>query len=277
MKYFYFTILFIFTITFSQAEKMPIKGILLDKKSGTPLAGVEIFVSKDVNQKTTTGLNGSFTINVDSIPVEITINYPGYKLVVYLVNNQNHNTILLETLFEDLQEVKINAYLDKNTDIIARSIEKNAVSISNIVSAKAIELSADFNVANVIQRVSGVTLERTSNGDAQYATLRGMDKRYNYTLVNGIKIPSPDNKNRFIPLDIFPSDMLARLEVTKSLTADMEGDGIGGAINMVMKDAPSIKAFNLSASTGYNSLFVEKQFLSYKKDAINVKSPFELY
>ncbi len=277
MKYFYLTVLFIFTITFSHAEKMPIKGILLDKKSGTPLAGVDIFVSKDVKQKTTTGLNGSFTISVDSIPVELTINYPGYKSVVYLVNNQNDNNISLETLFEDLQEVQINANLDKNTDIIARSIEKNAVSISNIVSAKAIELSPDFNVANVIQRVSGVTLERTSNGDAQYATLRGMDKRYNYTLVNGIKIPSPDNKNRFIPLDIFPSDMLARLEVTKSLTADMEGDGIGGAINMVMKDAPSIKAFNINASTGYNSLFVERKFLSYKKDAINVKSPFELY
>ena len=277
MKFFYLTILFIFTITFSHAEKMPIKGILLDKKSGIPLAGVDIFVSKDVKQKTKTGLNGSFTINVDSIPVEITINYPGYKSVVYLVHNQNDNTISLETLFEDLQEVQINANLDKNTDIIARAIEKNAVSISNIVSAKAIELSPDFNVANVIQRVSGVTLERTSNGDAQYATLRGMDKRYNYTLVNGIKIPSPDNKNRFIPLDIFPSDMLARLEVTKSLTADMEGDGIGGAINMVMKDAPSIKAFNVNASTGYNSLFVERKFLSYKTDAINVKSPFELY
>jgi len=139
MKFFYLTILFIFTITFSHAEKMPIKGILLDKKSGIPLAGVDIFISKDIKQKTTTGLNGSFTISVDSIPVEITINYPGYKSVVYLVNNQNDNTISLETLFEDLQEVQINANLDKNTDIIARSIEKNAVSISNIVSAKAIE------------------------------------------------------------------------------------------------------------------------------------------
>lgn len=36
-----------------------------------------------------------------------------------------------------------------------------------------------------------------------------------------------------MPLDIFPSELLDRLEVTKSLTADMEGDGIGGAVNMV--------------------------------------------
>ena len=70
------------------------------------------------------------------------------------------------------------------------------------MSAKAIELSPDITVANVIQRMSGVTVERNSSGEGQYAILRGMDKRYNYTLVNGVKIPSPDNKNRFVPLSV---------------------------------------------------------------------------
>ena len=107
-----------------------------------------------------------------------------------------------------------------------------------MVSAKSMQLSPDLNVANVLQRVSGVTMERDNSGEAQYAILRGMDKRYNYTLVNGVKIPSPDNKNRYVPLNIFPSELLDRLEVTKSLTADMEGDAAGGAVNMVMKDAP---------------------------------------
>src|SRR5690554_7163703 len=65
-----------------------------------------------------------------------------------------------------------------------------------------------------------------------------MNKRYNNTLVNGIKIPSPDNQNRYVPLDIFPAVFLERLEVYKSLTADMEADAIGGTVNMVMKDAP---------------------------------------
>jgi outer membrane receptor for ferrienterochelin and colicin len=66
-----------------------------------------------------------------------------------------------------------------------------------------------------------------------------MDKRYNYTLVNGVKIPSPDNKHRYVPLNLFPSELLDRVEVSKSLTADMEGDATGGVINMLMKDAPA--------------------------------------
>ena len=50
-----------------------------------------------------------------------------------------------------------------------------------------------------------------------------------------------------VPLDIFPADMLDRLEVTKSLTPNMEGDAIGGAVNMVMKDAPSTFTVNATA------------------------------
>ena len=69
--------------------------------------------------------------------------------------------------------------------------------------------------------MSGVTVERNSSGEGQYAILRGMDKRYNYTLVNGVKIPSPDNKNRFVPLDIFPSEMLDRLEAVSYTHLDV--------------------------------------------------------
>ena len=107
------------------------------------------------------------------------------------------------------------------------------------MSAKAIELSPDITVANVIQRMSGVTVERNSSGEGQYAILRGMDKRYNYTLVNGVKIPSPDNKNRFVPLDIFPSRDAGPSGGDQILDGEYGGDGIGGAVNLIMKDAPS--------------------------------------
>ena len=85
---------------------------------------------------------------------------------------------------------------------------KNAASVLNVMSQQSIQLSPDVNVASVLQRVSGVTMERDASGEASYAILRGMDKRYNYTLVNGVKIPSPDDKNRYVPLNIFPSDLM---------------------------------------------------------------------
>ena len=88
-----------------------------------------------------------------------------------------------------------------------------------------------------------------------------MDKRYNYTLVNGVKISSPDNKNRFVPLDLFPGEMLDRLEVSKSLTADMDGDGIGGAVNLVMKDAPAKRQL-ASGESGFSFIAADRRSLT---------------
>lgn len=92
-----------------------------------------------------------------------------------------------------------------------------------------------------------------------------------------MKIPSPDNKNRFVPLDIFPSELLDRLEVTKSLTANMEGDGIGGATNMVMKDVPEKRILTANVSTGYNTLFLDDDFQFFDIESIHHQSPNEEY
>ena len=145
------------------------------------------------------------------------------------------------------------------------------------MSANSIEISPDLDVAGVLQRMSGVVLDKGSSDNEQYAILRGMDKRYNYTLVNGVKIPSPDNSNRYVPLNIFPSDLLDRLEVTKSLTADMEGDATGGVVNMVMKDAPSRFTFNVNASAGYNTMNIEHKFTGFDHGNITSESPREAY
>jgi len=268
--------LFVFIVISHGLFSMDIKGTIIDQNTKVPLSLVNIRSTSSPNLYTISGLNGEFKIKSDKLPIELSFSLVGYKTIQITLSNASANIIELEPYAAELNEVIVRASIDKNNDVAARNIEKYSTSIANVVSAKTIEQSPDITVANVIQRISGITLERTSNGDAQYATLRGMDKRYNFTLVNGLKIPSPDNKNRFVPLDIFPADMLARLEVIKSPTSDMEGDGIGGAINMVMKDAPNLTTFSINLSSGYNDLFFSRDFQSYNHQAIDLKSPYEL-
>ena len=172
-----------------------------------------------------------------------------------------------------LAEVTVQGRRDPEGEVAARRIEQVAPSIVNVVSAQAIQVSPDIQVANVLQRVSGVTLERSTNGDGRYALVRGMDKRYNYTLVNGIKIPSPDPYNRYVPLDIFPADLLQRLEVTKALTPSMEGDAIGGVVNLVMKDAPAVRTLSGQLGTGYGQLFLDRSFLGFDRGQLSQQSP----
>ena len=254
-----------------------IKGIVKDFETGEELIGATLVWKEDPSKGTTTGLDGSFTIGFIENATTLICRYLGYETLEFPIENTSSElVILLKPNALLLNEVVVYASAT-NTDIGARNIERLSTNVMNVVSAKAIELSPDMTVANVVQRISGVTVERSSSGDGQYAILRGMDKRYNYTLVNGIKIPSPDNKNRFVPLDIFPSELLDRLEVTKALTADMEGDAVGGAINLVMKDAPQQQQITANLSTGYNALFLNRDFHSFDTKSVARQSPYEIY
>lgn len=132
--------------------------------------------------------------------------YLGYNEGVYEISSETENLrIELEPQSHDLHEVKVEARYDRATDMGARYIERSAPTVMNVMSARSIEISPDITVANVLQRISGVTMERESSGEGQYAVLRGMDKRYNYTLVNGVKIPAPRTKTVTLPSIFSPA------------------------------------------------------------------------
>jgi TonB-dependent receptor len=258
-----------------------IKGKVIVLNSGEVLVGSTILI-KELKIGTVTGLDGSYTIkNVPEGNYSLVCSYLSYQTIEKKISANGNNILLVDfSLVEkssELNEVNVVSKFNRNTEVSARNAERQSDQVINVVSAKTIELSPDLTVANVIQRVSGVALERNSSGDGQYAIIRGMDKRFNYTMVNGMKIPSPDNKNRFVPLDIFPSELLDRLEVSKSLNANMEGDGIGGAVNMVMKDAPGKRLITANLGTGYNTLYLKNDYQLFDASAINAKSPNERY
>lgn len=255
-----------------------IRGIVRDAENNEEIIGANIHLKSSPNSGIVSGLDGTFTLYVDQLPQTIVITYLGYiESEIEVTDTESVVPVTITPNNFELNEIVVTGESRGTTDNSARSKEKNAVNVINIVSARTIEISPDLTVANVVQRISGVTIERNNSGDGQYAILRGMDKRYNYTLVNGVKIPSPDNKNRYVPLDIFPAELLDRLEVTKSLTADMEGDAIGGSVNMVMKDAPSLKQLTANIASGFTSLFLERDIQTFDFRSIDRISPLEKY
>lgn len=260
------------------AQARDLKGTVKDKKTGEAIIGACI-VDKDTPTKgTVTGMDGSFTIDIKKTKCVLVCSFVGYDTQEITVTDDTKElSILMGTSNMILEGVTVVGENHGRTESAARFIEKNSLNVVNVVSSRSIEQSPDLTVANVIQRMSGVTMERGNTGEGQYAILRGMDKRYNYTLVNGVKIPSPDSKNRFVPLDIFPSELLDRLEVSKSLTADQEGDGIGGAVNLVMKDAPEQRMLNANIATGYSSLYMKDDFTSFNHNDIVKQSPNEIH
>ena len=258
-------------------------GIVKDNKTGEPLIGTVIRVKELPNVGTTTGLDGSFTLHElpDKGKYTLVVTFMAYKtkeIVVDVANDEKVDIPMDEDL-KQLGEVVVTGHREYRSDRSAVETVKNAGNVLNVMSQQSIQLSPDVNVANVLQRVSGVTMERDASGEASYAILRGMDKRYNYTLVNGVKIPSPDDKNRYIPLNIFPSDLMDRLVVSKSLTADMEGDAAGGVVDMVMKDAPSRFQLQANAAIGTTDYFWKdgREYLTSNRSDYTKKAPYEAF
>jgi TonB-dependent receptor len=271
-------LLFFFFATSTFAST--ISGYILDKDSKEQLVGASIILEPGVI-KTASMLNGKYLLNnIATGTYKLKISYVGYRLVDTTITiNADENVKLnfyMESNYSTLNTVTISSTGSRESDAFAKRSEQRANNLVNIVSANSIAISPDITVANVMARVSGVSIERGNTGDGQYAIIRGMDPRYNTTLINGIKIPSPDNKNRYVPLDIFPADLVERIEVSKSLTPDMEGDASGGVINMIMKTAPDQLRVEGNAGIGYSQLFSNRDFQSFNTSTINPKSPAEI-
>ena len=258
-----------------------VKGNVTDKQSGEPAVGAAVMLH-GTTYGTTAGLDGSYTIHgIPAGEYDFEVVYATFSSYTEHIIIKDTQTLVinvqLSPLSSTLKEVEVKAKYKNGSDEQARNIEKNSEVLLNVISARTIELLPDITVANVLQRVSGVQVERDANGEARYAAIRGMDKRYNYTTVDGVKIASPDDKARFLPLDIFPAEILDRIEVIKSLTPDMEGDAVGGVTNLVMKNAPDRPLVYATVATGYNENLLDEHYNSFNKNAIATQDPYEIH
>ena len=269
----FLSLLFLLTACVLRGQSVSVfKGIVTDAATGIPVVSAEILDSEG-SRLGFSKLDGTFRISANADKINVLITHPDYENRTLPLDANIRASITLTSILEQIGGVDITIRKGENSEASGRFTEKVSMNLRNVISAQEIEISPDLTVANVIQRVSGVSIERNDNGDGQHAIVRGMDKRYNYTLVNGIKIPSPDNKNRYVPLDIFPSDLLDRLEVSKALTPNMEGDAIGGVIDMKLKDAPNRFMLNVNAGTGYSQIFLDRPYRTFDASEVSLKSP----
>jgi len=278
VKKLYLFLSFLLFTLFAQAQNATLKGQITNKLTNEQLIGAVIHFD-DYNNAVITDEKGNYTlINIVPGEYKVKVKFIGYeefeKKIKLSAGQVLVLDIQLDTKNNNLADVNIFGTINKETDAASRSTEKNANNITNVVGAQAILKSPDINAANVLQRVSGVTIQRNSGGDDAYAVIRGIEPRYNNTLINGAKIASPDDKSRFVSLNVVPSELLQRIEVSKSLTPDMEGDAIGGTVNLIFKDAPDSLLLNASASIGYSAIFFDRKYTTFSKKDLQQQSVY---
>lgn len=245
--------------------------------SESPLPGTSIII-RALNLGAVSDLTGKFQLL--AVPVgkhKLEIFYLGAKSQIIDVEvkageNLDLGIIRLKESVNELGEIIVSASIQGQQK--AFNQQKNSDQIKTIVSADLMGQFPDINVAEALQRVSGVNIERSS-GEGTNIRIRGTPNNYTTISIDGAQLPNTDGDKRTEALDLIPAELLATMEITKSLLPENDGDAIGGAINLRTPTASSKRGkFKGSVAGGYATLLERESVrsqLGYSKRVLDGK------
>ena len=150
-----------------------------------------------------------------------------------------------------LEEVVVDGYFGSLSKALKQ--QKKNLNITNVVTADQAGKYPDDNVGEALRRISGISVQN-DQGEARNIVMRGFGTQLNSVTLNGDRLPSAEGDNRNVQLDLIPTNMIEAIVVKKSLTPDMEGDAIGGSVNLITRSNPNEFRASLTVGGGGNPI-----------------------
>jgi len=135
---------------------------------------------------------------------------------------------------------------------------RGSTQVLNVLTAEDIARTGEGDIAGALSRVTGLSVV----GDGR-VFVRGLGDRYSLALLNGLPLPSPEPLSRVVPLDIFPTNVIASSLVQKTYSANYPGEFGGGVINLTTRAVPVENFFTISMSGEYDSETTFENGLTY--------------
>jgi TonB-dependent receptor len=253
------------------AQTGTIKGKVLDKTNNQSLAGAAVVV-KGTTLGAAADLDGNYKIpNVPEGKYTLTVSYIGYvstsvSLIVTAGKTLEHDFYLEPEAIQG-QTVVVTAQAQGQLSAIQQQLASNK--IANIVSEARIQELPDFNAAQALSRLPGVSTLQSS-GEANKVVIRGLAPQYNRVSIDGISLASTGgtqigvvsqtnvasnrlNTDRSVDLSMITPYMIKSIQVYKTLTPDMNANAIGGFVNMELREAPSNLHTDVLWQSGYTA------------------------
>jgi TonB-dependent receptor len=212
------------------------------------------------NVSVTTNGQGEFTItNVAPGTYTITVTYLGFSPFttsgVTVTAGQVAKVDAVLTVATQNEQVVVTAGRSYGE---AEAVNETRASdtLINILPATVIRSLPNANIADAVGRLPGVTLER-DEGEGKYVQIRGTEPRLSNLTIDGVIIPSPEGGVRQVKLDTIPADLIESVQINKTLQANMDGDAIGGSVNLVTKTAPERPTLSLYGAGGFSPIITK--------------------
>ena len=256
--------------TFSQSV---ITGKVIDGEFNEllPFANVLLLTAEGENiDGTSTDFDGAFTFEVLKGTYILEFSFVGYdsKRITDVIVGQNEEYTLTATLLpasNSLDEVIVTTTAKNNTEASVLLIQKRAVNLIDGLSAQSIQKTGDSDLASAIKRIPGVSVQ-----DGKFVYVRGLGDRYSKTLLGGLEVPGLDPDKNTLQLDIFPTNLLDNILISKSASADLNSDFTGGIVDVILKDFSVLPEYSFSIRGSYNpDMNLNDNFIGNENEAFN--------
>ena len=139
-----------------------------------------------------------------------------------------------------------------------RDVTRSSTQVVSVLSAEQIARTGEGDIAGALNRVTGLSIV----GDGR-VYVRGLGDRYSLAMLNGLPLPSPEPLSRVVPLDIFPTSVIASSLVQKTYSPNFPGEFGGGVINLTTRAVPDESFFTISVSGGGDTRTTGRDGLTY--------------
>jgi len=245
--------LILFLVTFSAFAQSSIKGKVISEATAEELIGASVYIMETSNG-TSTDLDGNYVIKgVSPGTYTLISQYISYRAdTVRNVKVGIDEVVIFNFELRDasveMEVVTIEAKANKASSNYMLSMQKKSANVMDGITAQQIKKGGDSDAAGAVKRVTGVSVE-----GGKYVYIRGLSDRYAKTTLNGAEIPGLDPNRNTVQLDLYPTNLIDNIVVTKTFSPDLPGSYTAGLVDIVTKDFPDELNFYFSTSIGFNT------------------------
>ncbi|MGY5355264.1 TonB-dependent receptor domain-containing protein [Wenyingzhuangia sp. IMCC45467] len=242
-------------------SKGTISGKVQDKDMGLePLPFVSIYDNNNNTVGTTSDFDGNYSIQLSAGVHTLVFEFVGYETVkkqfTVKAGATQNATIVMASAADALDAVVLTAVINKESEAALMEVQKESVVVIESVGAEQLSSQGVSDAAAATTKVTGVSKQQGSGK----VYVRGLGDRYNNTTLNGLPLPSNDPSSKNISLDLFSTDVLQNVGISKTFSSGVTGDLGGANINIETKQPSTKPNFEIGISTGLNSQTTFKDF-----------------
>tara|TARA_B100000795_G_scaffold269986_1_gene261642 strand:+ start:3126 stop:5927 length:2802 start_codon:yes stop_codon:yes gene_type:complete len=253
MKKILFITLFALSQFVNAQDKGTLEGVLTDKETNNESLPFANIIIKGTTIGTTSDFDGNYALKVPAGNHIVVFSFLGYKSVEKAFTIKAEETITINQLLSAeegvaLDDIVIRTSSSKESASALLIEQKKAVVIKESIGAQTLAKIGVSNASNATTKISGVT-KSESSGDIY---IRGLGDRYLSTTMNGLSIPSDDVNNKNINLNLFSTNIIKNVGISKTYSTSSYADQGSGNVDVATKEY-SKKGFTISLATGSNT------------------------